>query len=83
MRLFDLARNDVAGALAYWAEHRERLMRQSIPQRSSTVSQLMMLQDDPAGLRRALAERFPADFVEPLAGRRQTRPRASEGPARA
>ncbi len=65
MRLFDLARNDVPGALAYWAEHRERLMRQSIPQRSSTLSQLLMLQDDPAALKAALSARFPADFVEP------------------
>lgn len=65
MRLFELARNDVPGALAYWAEHRERLMRATIPQRSSTVSQLCMLQDEPKALLAALRQRFPADFVEP------------------
>ncbi len=65
MRLFELARNDVPGALAYWAANRERLMRATVPQRSSAVSQLCMLQDDPAALLAALRERFPADFVEP------------------
>jgi hypothetical protein len=55
MRLTDLKRNDVKGALAYWRKHRRRGDRLAI-------EALFMLFDDPGVLERAIAAEMRRDL---------------------
>jgi hypothetical protein len=61
VELYELERNDVPAAVAYYGEKR-RLFLGRPTQRQSVVEPLMKLQDDPAALGAALAKAYPEDF---------------------
>lgn len=82
VELYDLARNDVPGALAYYGQRRGRLGQGATPERQTTVSQLLRLQDEPGPLAAELRRAYPADF-EPadLAAAALARTAASSPPS--
>lgn len=67
MKLWELSRNDVPGAVAYYGEKRAGLVPGS-PMQQTLVAPLLKLQDDAVGRRElaaGLKKAYPEDFVDP------------------